>query len=110
MPTISPFTPQTAGTVNVTASTSSQAIKLATGGGTQARIYNTASVSVYIEFGASTAAASAGVSMPIGAATGTQYEMVTIPVSTSVGTDIYMAAVASVGTTLPIFATRGEGF
>jgi hypothetical protein len=114
MPTISPFTPQTNGTVNVTASTSSQYVQLPTGAGTQVRVLSSASVTVYLEFGASTVVASVGTSMPIFTATLVP-EKITIPASGVVGSVAtsgtqFAIAIASVATLGAIFVTRGEGF
>lgn len=116
MPTISPFTPHTNGTVTATASTSATLTQLSAGGGTQCRIWNSASVAVYVEFGASTVTASAGGgSMPVPSLSWPP-TMVTLPVTgpfsstpTTYGA-MFVSAIASVATTTPIFFTRGEGF
>jgi hypothetical protein len=117
MPTISPFTPQQAGTVNLTASTSATLLQLASGGGTQLKINNTASVTVYIEWGASTVVASINVSYPMLTNTGGNRpsDTITIDKGGTVGSvptsgAIFVSAIASTATTLPIFFTRGEGF
>lgn len=115
MPTISPFTPQVGGTVTITASTSATLVQLAAGGGTQCRIWNSASVQIYLEVGASTVTASAGGgSMPVPSASWPP-TMVTLPVGGVVGSvatsgNVFVSAIASVATTLPIFFTKGEGF
>jgi hypothetical protein len=106
MPTISPLTPQPAGTVSITASTASANVALPGGGGSQVRLLNNASILVYVAFGASTVTASTSTDMPL--APGGIPERFTIDANTSKIS--YMAAIASAATTLPLYATRGEGF
>lgn len=115
MPTISPMTPQTGsttGTVNMTASTASANVQLPLGGGNQIRVLNTASVLVYISFGSSTVTASTGWSMPILSNNNPPaiFTLDTLPGGSAANQMGYMAAIASVATTLPIYVTRGEGF
>lgn len=116
MPTLSPFSPQTGsitGTVNIIASTGTANVQLPPGGGTQLRLLNTASLQTYVAFGASTVTVSTGWGMPL-AANMVVPEKVTVDTfynAGSVGNQMgYMAAIASVTTTLPIYVTRGEGF
>jgi hypothetical protein len=115
MPTISPMTPQTGsvlGTVNIIASTASTNILLPLGGGNQVRIINTASIQVFVSFGASTVTASTGWSMPILVNCNPPERFTLDQIATgSAGSQLtYMAAIASSATTLPIYVTRGEGF
>ncbi len=115
MATISPFTPQTTstnGTVSMIASTGSTNVQLPQGGGQQLRILNTASLAVYVGFGTSTVTTSLAWGMPLPAGM-TIPEMVTVDTTAtgSAGSQMtFMAAIASVTTTLPIYVTRGEGF
>jgi hypothetical protein len=112
VPTIDPFTPQVGGTVNITASTSSTVIAIPSGSGTQLRLVNTASVAVFVEFGASTQTASVGVSMPILPSANTPATIVTIDTAATGGANkmAFVAVTASATTTTPIYITRGEGF
>src|SRR5689334_12568469 len=116
MPTISPMTPQTGsttGTVNMTASTASANVALPLGGGNQIRIVNTASVVVYVSFGASTVTTSTAWGMPI-LSNNNPAAIFTLDTNYASGSTAnqmgYMAAIASVATTTPIYVTRGEGF
>lgn len=105
MPTISPFTPQQAKTTSITASTASANVALPGGAGQQVRVINTASIQVYLAFGASTITASTSTDMPMLA--NAAPEKFTVPIGSVVS---YMAAIASAATTLPVFVTQGEGF
>ncbi len=106
MPTISPFTPTPAKTVNITASTASSNVQLPTGvSGSQVRLLNTASVTVFVAFGSSTVTASTGTDMPL--LSSGNSEKVTIDLGSKI---TYMAAIAAAGTTSPVYATVGEGF
>lgn len=106
MPTISPLTPQPAGTASITASVASANVILPTGGGSQVRLLNNASVIVYVAFGTSTVTASTSTDMPL--PPGGVAERFTVDANASKIT--YMAAIASVATTQPVFVTKGEGF
>ena len=115
MPTISPFTPQTGsigGTVSLVASTASANVQLPPGGGTQLRVINTGSLTVYVGFGASTVTTSTAWGMPIlSNAAPEKFTVDTLYNAGSVGNALtYMAAISSVTNTLPIYVTRGEGF
>lgn len=116
MPTINPMTPQTGsttGTVNITASTASANVALPLGGGTQVRIVNTASVLVFVSFGTSTVTTSVAWGMPI-LSNNNPPAIFTLDSNYASGSTAnqmgYMAAIASVATTLPIYVTRGDGF
>lgn len=112
MPTISPFTPQIAKTVNIVPCAASANVLVTTNGASQIRVLNTTSVTAFIAFGASTVTASTTTDMPLFPAVGGgDYEVYTVPVAGS----IYMAAANAVSasasaTTLAIYATPGEGF
>ncbi len=114
MPTISPFTPQvnsTFTTANIVPSTSTSNVALPLGGGSQVRVYNATSVTCYIQFGTSTVTTSTSWGMPIASNNVPEKFTLDTVATGSAGSQLtYMAAMASVGTTIGIFVTRGEGF
>jgi hypothetical protein len=114
MPTISPFTPQTgsAGSSGLVPSVATANVLLPLGGGNQIRVCHTGSVIAYVNFGASTVAASA--TTPIGFAINPgQTQIFTFDqiATGSAGNQFtYAAAAGSAASVSPIIFTRGEGF
>lgn len=95
-----PFGPIAAGTVNVTGAASSARVSLGAASKFQVRLYNSGSVTAFIEFGDSTVAAAVATGFPLPAG---QVEVFTIPQSTT-----HMAAITSTGTAV-VYASLGMG-
>lgn len=94
-----PFTPNSAGTVNLSASTSSGTVSLGAKGD-QLRLYNSGTVTVFYEVGAAgvSASASTAVPLPSGAV-----EVISISEAHTT-----LAAITA-SSTATIYATRGNG-
>lgn len=101
------FRAQFGGTVNFTASSGSNNVQLDSGGisaATEYRIFNSGSVTVFIEFGTSSAvAASVTTSMPVASGV---VEYLRPPVSNVA--DYYLAGITSSSTSV-VYVTAGEG-
>jgi len=97
---IVPFTPNKAGTVSVSASTSSGSVSLGSTVRHQVRVHNAGTGLVFVEFGTSavTAATTTGIPLAAGAT-----EVFTVS-----QTDTHMAAITASGTAT-VYATPGLG-
>lgn len=99
-PDVDPFKPQTAGTVTISATTTSAATALVSSGRTQVLVYNAGSSTVFLEFGTSAVAAvvASGLPVPSGA-------ILVLSVDPTV---THVAAITGSGTAT-VYVTVGRG-